>query len=146
VCTHHFNSHHALLAFFLFAARAPASWHGALICLEQTSTESPALFGLFQRLFSCQSVDALRASAVGGGDGAVSAVDFERFLRFAASFYGNMGNYLSFGDTKLVPNLPAATFRAIVAASSAQGALKAELVAMYALARWSMHFGTFIWV
>ena len=83
----------------------------------------------------------MRASAVGGN--AVSALDFERFLRFAAAFYGNMGNYLSFGDTKLVPNLPADAFRAIVAASSAQGALKAELLAMYAIRGRRIFFGFF---
>jgi dipeptidyl-peptidase-3 len=77
-----------------------ASWNGALICLEQTSPESPQLFGLFTRLFSYQSVESLKASALNQG---IAAVDVERFLRFAATFFGNMGNYLSFGDTKLVP-------------------------------------------
>jgi len=32
----------------------------------------------------------------------VSSEDFEEFLIYAAAFYGNMGNYLSFGDTKFI--------------------------------------------
>lgn len=103
-----------------------ASWHGSLICLEQCSAESAPLFGVLLRLFSYQSCDALRVAALAAG---VDAVDFERFLRFSATFLGNMGNYLSFGDTKLIPALPAVAFRACVAATSAQGALRTDLLA-----------------
>ena len=30
----------------------------------------------------------------------------QNFLIYAAAFYGNVGNYKSFGDTKFVPDLP----------------------------------------
>ena len=36
------------------------------------------------------------------------------FLAWAATFFSNMGNYLSFGDRKIVPDLPKATFVAIL--------------------------------
>jgi len=41
----------------------------------------------------------------------VSVEDFEAFMQFVACFYGNMGNYLSFGDTKFVPRCAKPTVR-----------------------------------
>ena len=46
-----------------------ASWEGALICLLQTSPESPAIFMLFQRVFGGQDMSALREAAVNGSGG-----------------------------------------------------------------------------
>lgn len=43
-----------------------ASWEGALICLLQTSPESPAIFMLFQRVFSGQDMKSLRETAING--------------------------------------------------------------------------------
>ena len=34
------------------------------------------------------------------------SISSQNFLIFAAAFYGNLGNYKSFGDTKFVPDLP----------------------------------------
>lgn len=34
---------------------------------------------------------------------------FQGFLIYAAAFYGNMGNYKSFGDTKFIPNVDEVT-------------------------------------
>jgi hypothetical protein len=48
----------------------------------------------------------------------VAAEEFEAFMQFVAVFFGNMGNYLSFGDTKFVPRCEAKSVAAIVAASS----------------------------
>jgi len=90
-----------------------ASWLGAQVSLDQTSPESPAIFELFQRTFlAAGSLEALRRAAVGGGT--VSETEYGWFLEYAATFYGNMGNYLSFGDTKFVPRLCEAKFVAIV--------------------------------
>lgn len=33
-------------------------------------------------------------------------LSLQNFLIYAAAFYGNLGNYKSFGDTKFVPDLP----------------------------------------
>ena len=33
-------------------------------------------------------------------------LSLQNFLFYAAAFYGNLGNYKSFGDTKFVPDLP----------------------------------------
>ncbi len=35
----------------------------------------------------------------------VSKDEFHDFMQYVAAFYGNMGNYLSFGDTKFIVNL-----------------------------------------
>lgn len=32
-------------------------------------------------------------------------LSLQNFLIYAAAFYGNLGNYKSFGDTKFVPDL-----------------------------------------
>jgi len=33
-------------------------------------------------------------------------LSLQNFLIYTAAFYGNLGNYKSFGDTKFVPDLP----------------------------------------
>ena len=43
-----------------------ASWEGALICLFQTSPESPGIFMLFQRVFGGQDFNSLREAATSG--------------------------------------------------------------------------------
>ncbi len=44
-----------------------ASWYGSLICLLQTSPESPGIFLLFQKLFRAQSVNQLKDVAMQQG-------------------------------------------------------------------------------
>ena len=46
-----------------------ASWQGALICLLQTSPESPGIFLLFQKIFSAESVESFCAAAQQGESG-----------------------------------------------------------------------------
>lgn len=46
-----------------------ASWEGALICLIQTSPESPGIFLLFQKIFTAESVESFCASVSEGGNG-----------------------------------------------------------------------------
>lgn len=40
--------------------------------------------------------------------------DRTALLNYAAYFYGNFSNYLSFGDTKFVPRIPLDSFRSLV--------------------------------
>jgi dipeptidyl-peptidase III len=56
----------------------------------------------------------------------VTEVDWDDFLQYCACFYGNMGNYLSFGDTKFVPRCPSSSFRSILAASTSSETLLLE--------------------
>lgn len=46
---------------------AQGSWYGALICLFQTSPESPAIFVLLQKLFRKQSASELKQAALAQG-------------------------------------------------------------------------------
>ena len=62
---------------------------------------------------------ALRASAAAAG---VYEHEFKSFLAYAAAFYGNLGNYTSFGDRKFVPGISARSMGVIVAVSAARAA------------------------
>ncbi|GAM27164.1 hypothetical protein SAMD00019534_103390 [Acytostelium subglobosum LB1] len=88
-----------------------AAWWGSLICLGQTSVESPIIFDLFQRMFTLRKPDALKAAIV---PSVVSEEDFTSMAQYVAQFYGNMGNYLSFGDTKFIPRCSKESFGLIV--------------------------------
>lgn len=44
-----------------------AAWNGGLIVLVQTSPESPLIFALLHSIFSKQSVDDLKNSAIAAG-------------------------------------------------------------------------------
>ena len=92
---------------------AKASWEGAKICLLQTSPESAALLCLFQRVFA-GGVAPVRAAAAAAG---VSDDDFRAFVNYAAVVYGNLGNYKSFGDSKIVTRCPRGAFEAVLAAA-----------------------------
>lgn len=95
-----------------------AAWEGSLICLLQTSPESPGIFLLLQYLFHAESVEELKERALKSENGP-SQDEFENFLIFAAAFYGNLGNYKSFGDTKFVPDLPKEKLQSIIFSSKA---------------------------
>lgn len=105
-----------------------ASWQGALICLEQLSTESPAIFAVLLRLFSAQSLPSLQQQALANG---VTQTEFDQFLAYVTAIFGNMGNYLSFGDTKLVPQLSSQAFTTIIHATALQGKLRQQLIDLY---------------
>ncbi|XP_015758341.1 PREDICTED: dipeptidyl peptidase 3-like [Acropora digitifera] len=95
-----------------------AAWEGSLICLLQTSPESPPIFLLLQHLFHSETAEELKERALVPEDG-LSKEEFESFLIYAAAFYGNLGNYKSFGDTKFVPDLPKEKLQKIVFSSKA---------------------------
>ncbi|XP_065175770.1 dipeptidyl peptidase 3-like [Sycon ciliatum] len=97
---------------------AEASFNGGLIVLLQTSPESPLVFVLLRKLFSVESQASLKASCTEGDDG-VSTGDFELFLEYAAVFFSNMGNYKSFGDSKIVPDITEDKFWLIISKSKA---------------------------
>jgi dipeptidyl-peptidase-3 len=55
----------------------------------------------------------------------VSEEDWRAFVTFAAAFYANFGNYKSFGDSKIIPAIPAEAFHKVLTASSSYAANKA---------------------
>ena len=88
-------------------ALGKADWEGAKINLLQCSVESVPIFSLLQLVFSAQPVEELLAAAKEDSNGNLSDEEIQQAMMYAASFYGNIGNYKSFGDTKFVPALPA---------------------------------------
>ncbi|XP_047133114.1 dipeptidyl peptidase 3 isoform X1 [Hydra vulgaris] len=97
---------------------AKACNEGALIVLLQTSPESPGIFLMLQRLFSEQSIESLKNSAFQACR-SITDDDFQSLLTYGAGFYSNMGNYKSFGDTKIVPAITKDKFQEIIYASEA---------------------------
>ena len=66
-----------------------AAWGAGKITLLQTSPESPPIF-LLLRLVLDSGVDTLRGAAMGAG---ASELDWQRFMKYAAMFVDNSGNY-----------------------------------------------------
>uniref|UniRef100_A0A1X7UPH2 Uncharacterized protein n=1 Tax=Amphimedon queenslandica TaxID=400682 RepID=A0A1X7UPH2_AMPQE len=91
-----------------------ACWEGGLICLLQTSPESPGIFLLLGELFRGQSLEALKELANGCG---LSEDEYKSFLAYSAAFYSNFGNYKSFGDTKFIPDLPREKLEKLITSS-----------------------------
>ena len=79
-----------------------ASWAGAKMVLHQIAYESPALFLIFQAYFQGRDFHKLEAAAAAQG---VSSADWKNFIAYVGGFYGNMGNYHSFGAMKFIPDL-----------------------------------------
>jgi len=97
-------------------ALGKADWEGAKICLLQCSPESVPIFCLFQLAFSAQTIEELKAEAL---EKYLSREEVSQAIIYVAAFYGNLGNYKSFGDTKFVPALPAERFHLFLSSSKA---------------------------
>lgn len=106
-----------------------ACWQGSLVVLDQVSPESPKIFDMLQKLFTACPAKSFRSTVTGKAsgepcakkpkvetaDGAkITDTDVDAFLQYAAVFYNNMGNYVSFGDTKFVPGVEKTKFRTMV--------------------------------
>eukprot|EP00929_Paragymnodinium_shiwhaense_P047766 TRINITY_DN24224_c0_g1_i1.p1 TRINITY_DN24224_c0_g1~~TRINITY_DN24224_c0_g1_i1.p1 ORF type:complete len:756 (+),score=194.70 TRINITY_DN24224_c0_g1_i1:83-2350(+) len=116
-------------------ALAQADWEGAKICFLQCSAESVPIFSLLQLVFSAQPVAEIVEAAKGKG---LTDEEVAKGLMYVAAFYGNLGNYKSFGDTKFVPAVPAERFHILLTSGKADATkvegLWAECCArMYAL-------------
>jgi dipeptidyl-peptidase-3 len=103
-----------------------ADWEGSKICLLQCSPEATPIFCLLQLVFSAQPVEALVANARTRG---LSDDEIDRVLCFAAAFYGNLGNYKSFGDTKFVPDISPESFEKFLLSGAADIEKTKELYA-----------------
>nr|CUU98717.1 dipeptidyl peptidase 3 [Hymenolepis microstoma]CUU98718.1 dipeptidyl peptidase 3 [Hymenolepis microstoma] len=91
------------------------AWIGGLIDLIQLSPEAAGIFLLAQSIFEKQTVSELSDSAKSAG---VSDADISAFISYFSCILGNLGNYLSFGDTKFVPGLSKEAFTKIVTSSA----------------------------
>ena len=75
-----------------------SSWAGAPIISKQISPESHYLMKLFSRLFNEHNVYALKNNYT-------EDPNLVHLVNYVAMLFSNMGNYLSFGDTKFVPRM-----------------------------------------
>ena len=66
---------------------ARASFYGGLICLLQTSPESPGIFRLIHRMNVAQPIDELRETCSAQD---VPEVDFKSFMVYSSGVYANM--------------------------------------------------------
>jgi dipeptidyl-peptidase-3 len=99
-------------------AVAGACWGGAPICSLQCSVESVPLLALLRAWLGDRSAEEARAAAVAAG---VALADVESFAAFASNLIDNLGNYRSFGDTKMVPAVSAAAFETVLRSSPGWG-------------------------
>ena len=60
---------------------------------------------------SYQDVLSLKEAVASAG---VTDEEFSAYLIYCSGFYGNMGNYKGFGDSKFIPNLSVQQFGKIV--------------------------------
>ncbi|KAF0973055.1 hypothetical protein FDP41_008719 [Naegleria fowleri] len=94
---------------------------GTPIVLHQVSEESPQIYQLLCLLFKGGAeANGLKEKALKAG---VSEHDYEAVINYAVSFFGNMGNYLSFGDCKFIPRCEPEEFEKVVKASGNQQAI-----------------------
>ena len=57
-----------------------------------------------------------KAVAIAAG---IQGDSVDNFFAFCSLFFSNMGNYMSFGDSKIIPSVAPAVFRRIVRTSTA---------------------------
>ncbi|GET85829.1 dipeptidyl-peptidase III, putative [Leishmania tarentolae] len=102
-----------------------AGWCGAPVVAEQLSPESLPLLRLFFKVLSAQSLDTFKVNSVKAG---IDADEVSQFLEYVAMVYSNMGNYVSFGDTKFIPSIPKERFAKIVASAEGSPMVDAQLL------------------
>lgn len=92
-----------------------ACWAGAPIVLFQISYESPALFIIFQNFFSSfKPFREIKKQILQKSNGNITDIEYKQFIRYAAKFYANFGNYSSYGKIKFIPELPIEKFEDIL--------------------------------
>jgi dipeptidyl-peptidase-3 len=117
---------------------AKACWAGAPIVLNQVSREAPKIFSFLQTLFGDGGLQNLKQNA------SVRKEVLDQVLVYAAMFFGNMGNYTSFGDSKFIPRCEASEFEELVRTANNPTALQLwnEVKAdMYSLEKRELDFG-----
>ena len=92
------NIREKLYAYSLYKA----SWQGAPIVAQQCSIESEDLLKLIQKMFLHRDIYSLQDELISKGFPKSDVVDM---LNYFALVCANLGNYMSFGDNKIIPRL-----------------------------------------
>jgi dipeptidyl-peptidase-3 len=90
-----------------------AAFLGTRVTLRQVSPESESIFDLILDLAAKYGNDWDKLKE----DAKVTADEVSGFLEYATQFLGNAGNYKGFGDSKFIPRISEASFKAIAATS-----------------------------
>ncbi|CAL8077070.1 unnamed protein product [Calicophoron daubneyi] len=91
-----------------------SAWIGGLIGLVQLSPEAAGLFIIFQRIFRKQNPTSLHDVALSND---FTEEEIEKIYSYIAMFYGNLGDYLSYGDRKFIPDISQQRFTEFLALS-----------------------------
>lgn len=87
-----------------------ASWEGSSIVFKQVSPESWSIYLLLKKIYKKNSVKKLKEY------GRKNKIEDEisHFLNYSITFFGNMGNYYSYGDKKFIPRTKKKVFTKII--------------------------------
>ncbi|BEJ15267.1 hypothetical protein CspHIS471_0410340 [Cutaneotrichosporon sp. HIS471] len=96
---------------------AKASWIGGRVILKQTTPVAADLFDLVRATFSSTDPSKLGDLEAQRKASGLSEEDFTSVLEYTAQVLGNLANFKSFGDSKFIPRVEAAKFRAVVEAA-----------------------------
>ncbi|CAK9780259.1 aflatoxin-detoxifizyme [Cutaneotrichosporon oleaginosum] len=96
---------------------ARASWIGGRVILKQTTPTASDLFDLLRATFSASDPTKLGDLEAQRKQAGLTTDDFTSVLEYTAQVLGNLANFKSFGDSKFIPRVDAATFRKVVAAA-----------------------------
>ena len=97
-----------------------ACWAGQPIVLFQTSYESPALFIIFQLFFSSfKEFSEIKSTLLKNN---ISDINYNQFIKYAAYFYSNFGNYRL--KKKFIPSLNINDFEEILKISPKFGDIR----------------------
>ncbi|BBN11200.1 hypothetical protein MPTK1_5g09930 [Marchantia polymorpha subsp. ruderalis] len=107
---------------------ARASWSGSRICARQISEESPDILRLLMLLLSSTEVSDLKRRC---HVARVTPEEWDFFIAYAICFLTNMGNYLAFGDMKIVPGIPEHQLEVIVGVCPLQDERKRRLLDLW---------------
>ena len=88
-----------------------ACWSGCKISYFQRSYESPGLFYMFYKIFFMETVLEVKENLLKNGFDDLSIM---KLFIYIGAFFQNCGNYLSFGDTKFVPEISKEKFYAFL--------------------------------
>ena len=99
-----------------------ACWAGQPIVLFQSSYESPALFIIFQTFFSSfKEFSEIKPYLL---KNSITDVNYTKFIRYAANFYSNFGNYTTQFRKKFFPALKLEDFDNILQLSTKYNDIK----------------------